>query len=794
MAIYKPSEEVALRIDLESMPAELSPELMGAYRRIAQLTYVEFTGKKGLSKDQATELYDLTHDPEMLAAESEYVERLLANGKTPYNRGRKWAWDIMKLHNEAAIIKANADRAAKKEAAKEAKKLRQQKQQNQDDAIREQAAAARAVERDRVAQLRAEAAAKVEHAKLNNFSCPYTAAWVRTKRKQILADTSIGRAEQQYEAAKASYTKACNQGSQESRRAASIALEGAESTLATLQAQPMDYAEEERLRRAAVALCMPLAKNLIKQVNSTIPKAFAFRLQPKDITEHRFRLDHDVEQTLDSFRRHASRAYNKALMMLRREAEHHAKLRGEVLDQVSDDLHVAHIEREALLAMVAKETKLACGKTLAEVRQSPEAAAAERAAQTNGLIRYLWEDQKCGALALTMTAPGEYHPKGRPGATNTDWHHAGCPDARDSKDWLQYAWRTLQKKLHHKGISVAGLRTVEPHKDGCAHSHAILMCQPHQVDEVQEMFWSVFANIRANQIKQVNSIEGAIKFGHYIQKCQRHGDPKYERAQAWYKVNRIRSYDFFGVKGHRGVFRALFKKWHADHKAGGLPPIDRSVTRHEDVHHIDGVLGQMMEAIGRGNCRAAFELFNIHGKNLRSQVLTKVVYHEVFDLNGDRLEGETREHMIPARMVGLRLNEEYLDLTAWVPMAGKPLNTGGGHLVGRQQEYILAVQEATHLPHCIREVTPRIHVYLRPPRVDMPGLSEEEYQQYLEDEVAYIEAFDAMLQVVAARDSIEIHHKICAILAAEIPTAITTQYQFKPPQPQQRNYYATQQT
>jgi hypothetical protein len=315
------------------------------------------------------------------------------------------------------------------------------------------------------------------------------------------------------------------------------------------------------------------------------------------------------------------------------------------------------------------------------------------------------------------------------------------------------------------------------------------MCQPHQAKEVQELFWSVFARVKANRVSKVNSGEGAIKFAHYIQKCQRYGDPKYERAQAWYKVNRIRSFDFFGVKGHRGVFRALFKKWRTDN---GSTPINRRITRDEDVSRTEGVLNQMMEAVGHGNCRAAFELFNAHGKNLRTQVLTKVVYHEVFDLNGDRLEGVTQEHLIPTRTVGLRLGDEYLDLTAWVPMAGKPLNTGWGHLFVRQQEYIMAVQEATHLPHCIREVTPRVNVYCKPPRIDMPELTEDEYQQYLKDEAAYAEAFDAMLQVVADRDSIEIHHKICAILAAEIPTAITTQYQFKPPQPQQRNYYATQ--
>ena len=182
MPLYKPSEEVALRIDLEPMPAELLPELVGVYRRIAQLTYIDYTAKKGLSKDQAAELHDLKNDPEMLAAESEYGARLLANGQTPFNRGCKWAMDIMKQHSEAAAIQAKADRAAKKEAAKEAENLRQQKKQDQDDAIREQADAARAVARDRAAQLQAEAAAKVEHAKLANFSCPYTAAWVRTHR------------------------------------------------------------------------------------------------------------------------------------------------------------------------------------------------------------------------------------------------------------------------------------------------------------------------------------------------------------------------------------------------------------------------------------------------------------------------------------------------------------------------------------------------------------------------------------------------------------------------------------
>lgn len=157
MSLYKPAKEVALQIDLESMPAELLPELMGAYRRIAQLTYTEFTAKTGLSKDQATELDDLINDPAMLAAEAEYFGRLVANGQTPHNRGRKWAWDIMRQHNEAAAIKAKSDRAAKKEAAKEARKLRQQKQQDQEAAAREQAAAERAGARDHAARLRAEA-------------------------------------------------------------------------------------------------------------------------------------------------------------------------------------------------------------------------------------------------------------------------------------------------------------------------------------------------------------------------------------------------------------------------------------------------------------------------------------------------------------------------------------------------------------------------------------------------------------------------------------------------------------
>ena len=744
MLICRPPKEVAAIIDREPMPAELLPELIGAYRRIAQLTYLAYAKTAGLTKDQAAELSDLTHAPEMIEAESEYVARLLVNGRTPRNRGCEWALGIMKRYSEEAAIKNKADRVAKKKAAIEEANRYAKEQQDQKAAAIAQAAAKRAAAHAYEAQLRAEAAARVEHAKLNNFRCPYTASWVRTNRAQVIADTPLGKAEQNHDAARGAYAKAHSEGTSVSRRETSIRLEAAEADLAAVHAQPKDPHEEERLRRAAVALCRPLAKNLIQQVNAAIPKAFAFRLRPMDITEHHFRLDHDVEQTLDSFRKHASRAYNKALMMLRREAEHHAKLRCEVVDQVSDDLHVAHTEREALMALVAKETKLPCGKTLDEVRQSPEAAAAERIAQTNGLIKYLIADQGCEALAITMTAPKEYHQstRGRPDSTNTKWHRAGCPDARASKDWLQDAWRLLQKKLHKRGIAVAGLRTTEPHKDGCAHAHAILMCQPNQVEEVRELFWSVFTKVKANQANRVNSGEGAIKFAHYIQKCQRYGDPKYERAQAWYKVNRIRSFDFFGVKGHRGVFRALFKKWRADN---GSTPINRRITRDEDVPRIEGVLNQMMEAVGRGNCRAAFKLFNAHGSNLRTQMLTKVVYHEVFDLNGDRLEGVTQEHMVPVRVVGLRLNEEYLDLTGSVPMAGKPLNMGWGHLFIRQQEYILAVQEATHLPHWIREVTPRVDVYQAPLQSDAPEPADCECRQQQANKPAPDEAFDAMM-------------------------------------------------
>ena len=79
------------------------------------------------------------------------------------------------------------------------------------------------------------------------------------------------------------------------------------------------------------------------------------------------------------------------------------------------------------------------------------------------------------ALFVTITAPSRMHPRHQAGQVNTK-HDGTTP--RQAQAHLHGVWRDAMRSAGHQGLTTYGLRTVEPHHDGCPHWHVLLFTRP----------------------------------------------------------------------------------------------------------------------------------------------------------------------------------------------------------------------------------------------------------------------------------------------------------------------------
>ncbi|EPJ8533718.1 replication endonuclease [Providencia rettgeri] len=71
---------------------------------------------------------------------------------------------------------------------------------------------------------------------------------------------------------------------------------------------------------------------------------------------------------------------------------------------------------------------------------------------------------------------------------NPTWIDSGMPTVRDSHQWLSNTFTRVRKRLNKLNIVIPGLRTVEPHADGCVHWNVLFYAQPEQCDTILEIF------------------------------------------------------------------------------------------------------------------------------------------------------------------------------------------------------------------------------------------------------------------------------------------------------------------
>lgn len=83
------------------------------------------------------------------------------------------------------------------------------------------------------------------------------------------------------------------------------------------------------------------------------------------------------------------------------------------------------------------------------------------------------------ALFVTVTAPSRMHPRHESGQANGK-HDGTTP--RQAQTYLHGVWRNAMRRAAHLGLRVYGLRTVEPHHDGCPHWHVLLFTRPSDIE------------------------------------------------------------------------------------------------------------------------------------------------------------------------------------------------------------------------------------------------------------------------------------------------------------------------
>lgn len=81
------------------------------------------------------------------------------------------------------------------------------------------------------------------------------------------------------------------------------------------------------------------------------------------------------------------------------------------------------------------------------------------------------------AVFLTITCPSRMHARRFTGAANDRYDSTG---PRRAHAYLHRVWRLAMRKLDHDGVSLCGLRVVEPHHDGCPHWHVLAFVPAEQ--------------------------------------------------------------------------------------------------------------------------------------------------------------------------------------------------------------------------------------------------------------------------------------------------------------------------
>lgn len=145
------------------------------------------------------------------------------------------------------------------------------------------------------------------------------------------------------------------------------------------------------------------------------------------------------------------------------------------------------INRELLDAMIA-ENQHGYSASLLDMAEKSNSNPAVRFAELYTRAHGFGEVAKAlGHIAefVTITCPSKYHARSSTKGVNPKYQGY---TPKQANDYLAYqVWEGIRKDLHELKIRVYGLRTVEPHHDGCPHWHMMLYMQPEHKTAVRQI-------------------------------------------------------------------------------------------------------------------------------------------------------------------------------------------------------------------------------------------------------------------------------------------------------------------
>lgn len=253
----------------------------------------------------------------------------------------------------------------------------------------------------------------------------------------------------------------------------------------------------------------------------------------------------------------------------------------------------------------AQETFAVKGSTEVPLYEIIKNSGDRRMAELYTLSKGLNDYAKAAGLTWafwTLTAPPRMHPNPIKGQNSWD----GTTPA-EAHDWIFQNWHRAEARMRKDGIVTSGVRTVEPHQDGCPHWHLMLFGTKTELRAIEEIIrdscpeWAHDLDEDGEEQNKGAEVEyedpskggsASTYLFKYIQKTISHTeeieDEKLAAIDAWRSTWGIHSFDFFGMPP-QNLWRELrkTKEAPADSLLAGL----WRAAKRGDAHAFIGLAG-----------------------------------------------------------------------------------------------------------------------------------------------------------------------------------------------------------
>lgn len=116
---------------------------------------------------------------------------------------------------------------------------------------------------------------------------------------------------------------------------------------------------------------------------------------------------------------------------------------------------------------------------------NPEHRFIEAMVRIRGMDEWAQENGWIGMMA-TVTCPSRFHARHMQSGQLNKKYDGSTP--RQGNDYLLSVVGRIRSKLDREGIPWKGFRVVEPHHDGCPHTHILIFCQLDHIRAVESVF------------------------------------------------------------------------------------------------------------------------------------------------------------------------------------------------------------------------------------------------------------------------------------------------------------------